>query len=363
MTIEAVSAEERDALATAVRDLCKRRGDSASVRAAMGSTPRSDRDLWRTLCSEIGVAALTVPEEFGGAGATFVESAAVLEELGAALSPVPVFGSAVLATAAILIADDDDTSKRLLPDLASGERVAALCWAGETGWDRPSVRADAGLLTGTAHFVIDGEVADTLVVLASSGEGVTLHEVDATSDGVTVTPLPTMDPTRPLSSVHFDEVSATTIPAPADLAHRLRSLAWALLSAEQVGGAQAALDLTVEYTKSRKQFGRTIGSFQALKHRMADMYVLVETTRSISRAAVSALVAGDPDGDELALAAHVYCSEAFRTVTGDAIQLHGGIGITWEHDIQLYFKRAHGSAQLFGAPHRAVGEAVAALRG
>ncbi len=160
----------------------------------------------------------------------------------------------------------------------------------------------------------------------------------------------------------FDEVASAAIPAPDDLASRLRALAWALLSAEQVGGAQRALDLTVEYTKSRKQFGRTIGSFQALKHRMANMYVLVETARSISRAAVAALAADDPDADDLALAAHVYCSDAYRRVAGEAIQLHGGIGITWEHDIQLYFKRAQATSQMLGAPHTAVTEAARALR-
>ena len=361
-TGQAVSAEEREALAEAIRELIKRRGDSASVRSAMRGTPRMDRDLWRTLCTEIGVAALPIPEEYGGAGATFAEPAAVLEELGSALSPVPVFGSAVLATATILLADDADTSQRLLPHLASGERIAAVCWADATGWERIGVRADAGLLTGTAHYVVDGEAADTLLVFASSGEQVTLHAVDTTADGVSVTPLPTMDPTRPLGAVHFDEAPSATIAAPGDLPHRLRTIAWALLSAEQVGGAQAALDRTVEYTKARKQFGRTIGSFQALKHRIADMYVQVETARSISRAAVDAVVTGDPAADELAVAAHVYCSEAFKSVTGEAIQLHGGIGITWEHDIQLYFKRAHGSAQLLGAPHQAVARAVAALR-
>ncbi|MHC3002875.1 acyl-CoA dehydrogenase family protein [Gordonia sp. GN26] len=365
MTTEtlAISAEEREALAEAVRDLLRRRGDTASVRKAMASPGRVDRGLWETLCTEIGVAALPIPEDAGGAGASWAELAAVLEELGATLSPVPAFGSSVLATGAILLAQDDDTASQLLPALAAGEKTAALCWAGERGWETPGVRADAGLLSGTAHFVVDAESADTLLVLASGpGEPVTLHSVAADAAGVTVSPLPLLDPTRALASVRFDEVASTAIPAPADLAARLRTLGWALLSAEQVGGAQRALDLTVEYTKSRKQFGRTIGSFQALKHRMADMYVLAETARSISRAAVAAVAADDPEASELALAAHVYCSEAYRRITGDAVQLHGGIGITWEHDIQLYFKRAQASSQMLGAPHLAVAEAAAGLR-
>ncbi|AZG45848.1 acyl-CoA dehydrogenase family protein [Gordonia insulae] len=350
-----ISAEEREALAEAIRDLVDRRADSASARAAMTATPRLDRGLWTTLCTEIGVASLPIPEEFGGAGATFAETAAVLEELGRALSPVPVFASA-LATAAVLLADDADISRALLPDIASGQRIATLCWAGPDGWARPGVTADAGLLTGTADYVLDGESADLLIVLAGGADTATLHAVDATAAGVTVVPLPVVDPSRPLARIEFDEVAAQTISSGPDLTGRLRTLAWALLSAEQVGGAAAALELTVDYTKSRKQFGRIIGSFQALKHRMADMYALVETARSISRAAVAAVASGDPNADELAAAAHVYCSEAFTTVTGEGIQLHGGIGITAEHDIQLYFKRAHGSAQLFGQPHEVVAE-------
>ncbi|WP_238422228.1 acyl-CoA dehydrogenase family protein [Gordonia sp. 'Campus'] len=361
--LSAISSEEREALAEAVRDLLQRRGDPTTVRAAIATTGRVDASLWQTLCTEIGVAALPIPEEHGGAGASWAETAAVLEELGAALSPVPAFGSAVLAVGAVLLAGDDEASSRLLPGLASGERVGAVCWAGVRGWNTPGVHADAGLLSGTAHYVVDAETADTLLVLASGpGEHVTLHEVAADAEGVSVSPMPVMDPTRSLSSVRFDEVASSVIPAPGDLATRLRSLGWALLSAEQVGGAQRALDLTVDYTKSRKQFGRTIGSFQALKHRMADMYVLVETARSISRAAVHALATDDPEADALALAAHVYCSDAYRSVTGEAIQLHGGIGITWEHDIQLYFKRAQATSQLLGAPHTAVAEVAARLR-
>ncbi|MEO9326765.1 acyl-CoA dehydrogenase family protein [Gordonia aurantiaca] len=358
-----ISAEERQALAEAVRDLLRRRGDTASVRKAMASPGRIDRGLWQTLCAEIGVAALPIPEESGGAGASWAELAAVLEELGAALSPVPAFGSAVLATGALLYSRDSEPAERLLPELSTGERTAALCWAGERGWDTPGVRAEAGLLTGTAHFVIDAETADTLLVLASgSGEHITLHEVAAGAEGVTISPLPLLDPTRSLSTVRFDEVASTPIPTPADLAERLRALGWALLSAEQVGAAQRALDLTVDYTKSRKQFGRTIGSFQALKHRMADMYVLVETARSISRAAVAAVSADAPESADLALAAHVYCSDAYRRIAGEAIQLHGGIGITWEHDIQLYFKRAQATSQLLGAPHTAVTEVAERLQ-
>lgn len=350
-----ISADERAALADAIRELVGRRADSTSARAAMRLTPRMDRTLWSTLCTEIGAASLPIPEEYGGGGAAFSETGAVLEEFGRALTPVPILATAV-ATAAILLADDESTSRDLLPGIASGECVATVCWAGRHGWSTPGVTADAGLLSGTADYVLDGESADLFVVLAGDVDRVTLHAVESNTDGVTVTPLPVVDPSRPLSRVTFDEAPARSIPAGPDLAGRLRALAWALLSAEQVGGTAAALDLTVEYTKSRKQFGRIIGSFQALKHRMADMYALVESSRSISRAAVAAVTAGTPDAEDLAAAAHVHCSEAFQAVAGEGIQLHGGIGITAEHDISLFFKRAHGSAQLFGQPHEVVAE-------
>ncbi len=181
-------------------------------------------------------------------------------------------------------------------------------------------------------------------MLATDGDTTALLEVDPTADGVTRRRVPTMDPTRSLAEVTFSGVTGTRVPCPSDLVERLRTVAVIAVSAEQVGAAQAALDLTVEYTKNRKQFGRVIGSFQALKHRMADMYALVETARSMSYAAA---LSQDPQD---AYAAKVYCSEAFEQVASETIQLHGGIAITWEHDAQLYFKRAHGTAQLFGPP-------------
>ncbi|MFC0314580.1 acyl-CoA dehydrogenase family protein [Gordonia phosphorivorans] len=346
--------DELNALIDAVRDVCRRGGGSAAVRTAITAPGRYDAELWQTLATQIGVAALAIGEEYDGADATVRESAAVLTVLGETLAPVPMFSSAVLATGAVLISGDEAASARLLPGLAAGEITAAVCWAGAAGWDTPGVHAEAGLLSGTAEYVIDGETADTFLVLAGPGS-VTLHEVSASAPGVTVTPLPVLDPTRPLARVQFDQTPSEILPAPDDLVDRFRTLAWAMLSAEQVGGAARALELTVEHTTSRKQFGRALAGFQALKHTMADMYMRVETMRSVSAAAVEAVATGADDAAELAAAAHVYCSEGYIAVTGDAIQLHGGIGITSEHDIGLFFKRAQADAQLFGAPHRAAG--------
>ncbi|RPA59982.1 acyl-CoA dehydrogenase [Gordonia oryzae] len=359
---ESISTEERDALRESIGALLKQRGGSAALRTSLSRTPRIDRGLWQTLSAEIGVTALPIPEEFGGAGASFVETAVVLEELGGSLSVVPVY-SAALASAALLTAGDDAASARLLPAIAAGTSIVALCWAAPSGWSSSGVRAEAGLLSGTAHYVLDAESADRLLVVAGTDAGLTVHDVDAHAEGVTITAQPLLDPTRPLASVTFDDVPAETITARAGTIDAIRTAAWALMSAEQVGGAARALDLTVGYSKEREQFGRAIGSFQALKHRMAEMYAHVATSRAISRAAVYALASGSADAAHLAAAARVHCSEAYSSVVGDAIQIHGGIGITWEHDIHLYFKRAQSSSQLFGQPHEVVADMVARLRG
>ena len=337
--------EERAALRESVRTLLAKHSDSAAVRSAIASENGFDADLWSMLVEQIGVAALAIPEEYDGIGASAAETHVVLEELGRALAPTPFLGSAVLAAQTLLLSGDAAAAGRLLPGIAAGE-IVAVCWASEFGWDKPGVVAEGDTLTGTAHYVLGGDVADTLLVLALDGDDVALFEVGAAVDGITRRRVPTMDPTRTLAEVSFSAVTATRIPSSPDLLERLRTAAIVAVSAEQVGAAQAALDLTVEYAKNRKQFGRVIGSFQALKHRMADMYALVETARSMSYAAA---LSQDPQD---AYAAKIYCSEALSQVTAEAIQLHGGIAITWEHDAQLYFKRAHGTAQLFGAPHR-----------
>ena len=357
-----VDTEEQAALRQSVAALLEKKSDSAAVREAFASTDGYDPALWSTLVDQIGAAALSIPEEFDGAGATWVETHLVCEELGRRLTPSPMLGSAVLAAQAVLAAGDAEAGARLLPGIAAGSQVA-LCWASQDGWAAPGVRADSVTLTGTAHHVLGADTAETLLVVAITGDTVGLFEVPANADGVVVTRVPVMDPTRTLSRVEFASASATPIATRDSFLSRLRSAGWAAISAEQVGAARTVLDATVQYTQERKQFGRVIGSFQALKHRMADMYVRVETARSLSYSA-AALVAraqalGDgPEADAAAYAAEieaaaakVYCSEALQWITGESIQLHGGVGITWEYDSHLFFKRAHGTAQLLGQPH------------
>jgi alkylation response protein AidB-like acyl-CoA dehydrogenase len=341
--------EEQRGLRDAVRALLAKRSDSAAVRRAVQDPGGYDATLWKVLCEQIGVAALAVPERFGGVGAGRREVQLVLEEFGRTLTPAPLLGS-VLATSLLVALGDDAAAQRLLPRIADGA-VAALAWAGADGrWADGAVRADGAVLSGEAHYVLDGELAEILLVVADGS----VYEVDpAAADRVHT---PTMDGTRRLARVRLHAAPGTRIGAPDARPALAAALDDALvaLAAEQVGAAAAALRMTVEYSKVRHQFGRPIGSFQALKHRMADLHVLLEAARSAAYAA--------GEGSLRPSVAKIYCSEAFRTIAGEAIQLHGGIAITWEHDAHLYFKRAHGSAALFGSPgehlHRLAAEVL-----
>ncbi|MFF2086817.1 acyl-CoA dehydrogenase family protein [Nocardia sp. NPDC058176] len=349
---------------TSVRALLSKHATPAALRTAMDSELGYDPALWRMLCEQVGVAALAVPEESGGAGAGLVESLLVVGELGRTLAGVPMLGSAVLGVQAVLLAGDEQACARLLPDLADGSRTAALCWADAEGWDTAGVSAAGnasaagdlsaagGTLSGTAHYVLHGAQSDLLLVLTDNG----LFETTAGAPGVTITPTPALDPTRKLATITFADTPATRLGTgdPAELRTRLREIAWAALAAEQVGAARHCLEMTVEYTASRVQFGRAIGSFQALKHRMADMYVLVESAESTALAAAQAVAENSASAPEDTWVARKHCTEAFSTVAAETIQLHGGIAITWEHDAHLYFKRAHATSELFGTGPRPV---------
>ncbi|TQF75123.1 acyl-CoA dehydrogenase [Rhodococcus spelaei] len=350
--------DEQLELRKTVRALLTKHAAPDAVRAAADSADGYDAALWEMLCQQVGVAALAIPEEFGGIGASAVETHLVLEELGRTLAPTPMLGSVVLGAQAILASGNTEACERLLPDIAEGATIAALCWTGSDGsWDTATApvtataAGDGHSLTGASHFVLDGSYSDVLIVAAELDGEVALFEVDPAQESVSRRRLPTMDPTRTLAVVEFAGATGRLLTAAGSAAlERVREIACVALSAEQVGTADQALANTVEYSKSRVQFGRPIGSFQALKHRMADLYFLVETARSASYAAVVSLVDDAPSRASDAGVAKVYCSEALQSVTADSIQLQGGIAITWEHDAQLFFKRAHGSAQLFGQP-------------
>lgn len=339
-----LTSEQRD-LRDAVRGLLNRVADS--------------EQLWGRLCGEIGAAGLAIPQRYGGAGAGPVEIHVVMEELGRGLTSSPLLGSAVLAAQALLACGDDAACRRLLPAVAAGSVVAALAWPGpDGGWDpaKAAITARPGAggwsLTGEAHYVLDGDVAGVLLAVARAPAGLRLFEVDPAA--VARRAVTTMDTSRRLAVVRLDGAPGQPLGdgtgAPALALARARDLACIALSAEQVGAAQRALELTVAYSKDRVQFGRPIGGFQALAHRMADLHVLTGSARALSYAAAAAAAEDAPDLPLRAAAAKVYCSETLLTVAAEMIQLHGAIGITWEHQAHRYFKRAHGAAQLFGRP-------------
>lgn len=322
---------------------------AGAVASVLERSSGREESPWPELAAQVGIAGLTIPECYGGAGASLPEVAVVARELGRELTPSPLLGSAVLAAHAVLTSGDTGACERLLPPVAEGRSVCALAWTGTDGkWDveDPACRAEGTAVSGTAHYVLDGDSADVLLVAAHTGSGVGVYEVDPHAEGVLREARPTMDESRALATIGFDRVEATPL-AGADgsaALARAREAAWVVLAAECAGAAERALQRTVEYTKQRTQFGRPIGGFQALKHRMADCHVLVESARAIAfEAAVS--------GEDTA-AAKVYCSEALHHVAAEMIQLHGGIAITWEHEAHRYLKRAEAALHLFGGSPR-----------
>ncbi|WP_412741084.1 acyl-CoA dehydrogenase family protein [Krasilnikovia sp. MM14-A1259] len=335
---------ERQALRDAVRGLLS----GYSTRDATDTPAGFDPALWTRLCREIGVAGLAVPPEYGGSGATLRESCVVLEELGRTLTPGPMLGCAVLATQTLLRSGDSDACARLLPDLCGGARIATLAWAGDPD-DVPCTASAAGRLTGEVSHILDLASADILLVPARTGDTTILYEVAGDAPGVARHEASLLDPTRRLGVLRLTDAPARRIGGSADLAG-MRDLACVALSADQIGAASHALAATIRYVQIRVQFGRPIGSFQALQHRLAGAHVRMEAARSASYAAADALVAGAPDAPALAAVAKIYCSEALQAIAGEMVQMHGGIAITWEHDAHLYLRRAYASAQLFGSP-------------
>ncbi len=330
--------EEQEELATIVRGLLDKRSGSEAVRAAMASEAGYDEALWQAMCEQVGVAALPVPEEYDGFGASLVETAVVLEELGRNLAPSPLLATAI-ATGAVLAHADKMARHDLLPAICAGT-VATLAL------DRPSRRWQSNLLRD--HLVLDP--AAGLVLRLVEGR---LERLDEASVEV----VGSLDQTLRLGRISGEGTPIGVVEDP----QPLLDVAWALTSAVQVGTAQRGLDMTVAYSLERVQFGRPIGSFQALKHRMADLLVLVEASRSASWAATAAAAeyVRDPGGQSAgvlrrrAAVARSYCSDALDRVAAETVQLHGGIAITWEHDAQLVFKRAHALSRLWAPAHLA----------
>jgi alkylation response protein AidB-like acyl-CoA dehydrogenase len=348
-TISFAVSEEEQLLRDTARKFLADRCDVEAVRAHMASDTGFDADLWAEVAG-MGWQAMAVPERFGGAGYGWHEVGALMEEMGRALFCAPFLSSAVLATAALLASGDEAAQSALLPSLAAGEVRATL--AHRTDTSDVTLGPD-GTLSGTARFVLDGATADVLLVPARDGDGLTLVRVAGDAAGVVRTALPTLDLTRRQADVTFDGAAAEvvgTAGAGEAVVDRAATVGAVMLSRENVGGATFVLEQATQYAKDRKQFGRAIGSYQAVKHRLAEMLKDLEAARSVALHASATL--GRGDDDELAVAApmaYSYTGGVYEDLTGHNIQIHGGIGFTWEHSAHLYFKRAKTSTLLFGS--------------
>ena len=360
---EFLFSDEQAQLRSAVRKFSADNAGEQAARAVMESDPPFDAAVWRRLGAELGVLGLSVPEADGGAGGTLVDQAIAVEELGAALACGPLVGTVYLAIPALVAAS---ASGELLADLVEGTRTAAFAVPDRAGVFDPAlvtVTASDGALTGSVPRVVDGSAADVLLVAATGPDGLGLYVVDAAGPGVARTALGTLDLTRPQAAIEFSSAPATLVAGPDEadrvITHALQVGA-ALLAAEQVGAAQHLLDLAVDYAKTRLQFGRPIGSFQAVKHKLADMLVDLEHARSAAYHAAWALTDGTDDPAVATSIAQAVASAAFSRIARDTIQVLGGIGFTWEHQAHLYFKRASTDAALLGSAeaHR---DRVAAL--
>ena len=354
--------DEQGQLRSAVRKFCADNFDEPTVRRLMESDPTFDAGVWARLGGELGVLGLSVPEADGGVGGSLIDQAVAVEELGATLACGPVFGTVFLAIPALVAAPSGEVRDAVLAELVEGRRTAAFAVADHAGgFDPAAVTVTAAgsgaetTLSGTLQRVVDGTAADDLLVAANTADGVALYVVDAAGAGVQRTGLVTLDLTRPQATVVLTDAPARLVAGPDEatrvIEHALQ-IGSALLAVEQVGASQHLLDLAVDYAKSRLQFGRPIGSFQAVKHRLADLLVDVEHARSTAYHAVWALADGSDDPALVASIAQAVCSAAFTRVATDTIQTLGGIGFTWEHQAHLYFKRATTDAALLGSPEQ-----------
>jgi alkylation response protein AidB-like acyl-CoA dehydrogenase len=371
-TVAFALTDEQQLLGEMVRDVLKDKASSERIREIMLGDAGFDEALWTELAN-LGLTGLTIPEQYGGAGSTFTELSIVFEELGRRLAPVPMLSSIVLGAEAVLGAGTEEQRSSILPGVAAGTTRLALAHLDPAGrlTSDPGVRAtrdgDAWVLDGTAGFVVDGRTATHLVTAAVGPDGLELFVVAGDASGLERRDLEVLDLTRPMASVVYSGVriaeSERLSGGDAVVAvHRALTAGTVAIACEQVGGTRHTLESATAYARDRVQFGRSIGSFQAIKHRLAEMLVASESSRSAAYHAAR-IVAAD-EREELAIAAPLaksYCSEVYEQATGHGIQIFGGTGFTWEHDAHLYFKRAKSTKLLLGDPkhHRALlGQAI-----
>jgi alkylation response protein AidB-like acyl-CoA dehydrogenase len=352
--------DEQEELRKSIKRFLDDKSPISAVRDLMDTEEGFDKDVWAQMGTQLGLQGIAIPEEYGGSGFSYVELLVIFEELGRTLACVPFFSTVGLATGTLLSCDDDEAKKEYLSLIASGEKVATLAISEDSGrFDADGVTLKAEKsgegykLNGHKSFVVDGYTADLILVVGKSEAGISLFAVNSDAEGLIRQPLSTMDQTRKQARLEFNNVSAKVIGKDGGAwptVEKGLQLAAVCLAAEQLGGAQVCLDMSVEYAKNRIQFGRPIGSFQAIKHKCADMLLQVESARS---AAYYAAWAAQEDSEELPVVsslAKAFCSEAYFHCAGENIQIHGGIGFTWEHDAHLYFKRAKSSELMLGDP-------------
>ncbi|WP_137160186.1 acyl-CoA dehydrogenase family protein [Blastococcus sp. CCUG 61487] len=352
--------KEQEELRRTLRRFLEDKASSEEVRRLMETEEGYDPAVWTQMATQLGLQGLAIPEEYGGSGFGILETALVLEESGRALLPAPYLAT-VLAANLLQLSSDDQAKSDLLPGIAEGETIATVALAEADGkWTtdglqtRATASGDAWTLDGTKNFVLDGHTAGLLLVVAQAPGGPSVFAVEAGATGVERRALTTLDMTRKLADVTFAGTPARLVGAEGDataLVPQLMRIASVLLAVEQVGGAQLCLERTVEYVNMRYQFGRPVGSFQAVKHRCADMLLEVESARSAAYYALWALAENAEDAEISADLAKAFCSEAYWLAASDSIQLHGGIAFTWEHDAHLYYRRAKSSSLLFGTPN------------
>ena len=350
--------DEQEELRRSVRQFLADKSPANEVRRLMDTPTGYDPAVWEQLAGQLGLTGLIVPEEYGGSGFGYGELVVVLEEMGRTLVCAPYFSTVALGTNAILAAGDEQARKDLLPGIASGAVIATLAVAEEDGsWDSRDLRLEARrsgdgyVLTGQKMYVIDGHIADLIIVVAQLDGGIAFFAVSGDAHGLDRELLPTLDMTRKQARLAFNGTPARLIGSPERAEQALATtldLAVIALAAEMVGGAQRCLDMSVDYAKTRVQFGRPIGSFQAIKHKCADMLLEVESARSAAYYAAWAAAAGSDECPAVASLAKAFCSEAYFHAAAENIQIHGGIGFTWEHDAHLYFKRAKSCELLLG---------------
>ncbi|MDR7085033.1 alkylation response protein AidB-like acyl-CoA dehydrogenase [Arthrobacter ginsengisoli] len=349
---------EHEELRGSIRKFLDSETNAAKRHLLADSTGAYDVPQWKTMAQELGLHGMAIPDEYGGSAFGFMEQSVVMEEMGRVVHRSPYFSTVILAATALQLGDDEAARARWLPGIASGDVIGTVAlveadgdWSASTITTKARVEDGGRSLYGAKSFVTDGAAAELIIVLADSDEGEMLLAVDAREPGTAVVDLPVLDQTRPLATVIFNGASGTVLATGArtrEILAQLLDVALSALAAEQVGGAARSLEMAVEYAKIREQFGTAIGSFQAIKFKAADMLLQLEAARSAALYAARAVSDDAADRTAAAAVAKAVCSDAYFAIAAESIQIHGGIGFTWEHDAHLYFKRAKASELLFG---------------